>query len=189
VPHTGAPVPQPYEDYEVLLARSEGRFAFPSLHENEAAVMCYTSGTAGSPKGVVYSHRALVLHSLAISLPDYAAIAQRDAVLPVVPMHHANAWGLPIAATMAGCKQVFAGMHTEADCVLDLMQREQVTLSAGVPVVWLGILHRLEREPQRWKLASGLRAVVSGAAPPPAMIRSVDMHRFSVPANQCAYDD
>ncbi|MFB3915662.1 MAG: long-chain fatty acid--CoA ligase [Terriglobales bacterium] len=175
VPHKGAGVPRHYENYELFVARAEGHFQRPSLHENEAAVMCYTTGMAGSPKGIAYSHRALVLHSLAISLPDSAAIALRDVALPVVPMYHANAWGLPIAATMIGCKQVFPGMHTDAESVLELFAQEQVTLSAGVPTVWLDVLHRLEKEPKRWPLAS-MRAIVSGAAPPPDLIRELDKY-------------
>lgn len=176
VAHTGEAVAGEYENYEEFLAQARDEPAYPSLHENEAAILCYTSGTAGSPKGIAYSHRALVLHALALSLPDYAAVARRDAVLPIVPMDHANAWGLPIAATLAGCKQVFAGMYSDAESVLDLMAQEQVTLSAGVPVVWLNVHHLLEREPDRWRLAPGLRAIVSGAAPPPAMIRELDHH-------------
>lgn len=172
VPHTRSAFSKHYENYEVLLARAAGKFSYASLHENEGAVMCYTSGLAGSPKGIVYSHRALVLHSLAMALPDSAAIAQRDVVMPVVPMHHANAWGLPIAATMIGCKQVFPGSFTEADTLLDLIQQEQVTLSAGVPTVWMGVLHRLQKE--RRQLPAGLRAIVSGAAAPPALIRELD---------------
>jgi fatty-acyl-CoA synthase len=174
VPHTREPFNGSYENYEAFLARAEGKFSYPSLHENEAAIMCYTSGLAGSPKGIAYSHRALVLHSLTISLPDAAAITQRDTVFPVVPMHHAHAWGLPLAATMAGCKQVFSGVFHDADSILNLLAGEQVTLSAGVPTVWLGVLHHLQQQPGRWKLVPGLRAIVSGAAPAPVMIRELD---------------
>jgi fatty-acyl-CoA synthase len=174
VAHTRNGFSKRYTDYEALLARAGGHFTQVSLHENEAAIMCYTSGLAGSPKGIVYSHRALALHSLAISLPDSAGIAQRDVVMPVAPMHHANAWGLPIAATMTGCKQVFPGPLAEPDTVLDLFQEEQVTLSAGVPMVWMNLLERLRQDPTRWKLAPGARAIVSGAAPPPALLRDLD---------------
>ncbi|MFB3814796.1 MAG: long-chain fatty acid--CoA ligase [Terriglobales bacterium] len=174
VPHMNTGFSKQYKNYEAFVARSAGKPVLPSLHENEAAIMCYTSGLAGSPKGVVYSHRALTLHSLALALPDSAGLAQRDVVLPLVPMHHANAWGLPIAATMVGCKQVFTGGITDPDSELELLSAEQVTLSAGVPTVWMGIRDRLEKEPGRWKLAPGLRAIVSGAAPPLAMIRQLD---------------
>ena len=134
--------------------------------------MCYTSGLAGSPKGIVYSHRALVLHSLAMALPDSAAIAQRDVAMPVVPMHHANAWGLPIAATMIGCKQVFSGGLTDPGALLDLIQQEGVTLTAGVPILWMEVLHRLQKKHRQ--LPAGLRAIVSGAAPPANLIRELD---------------
>jgi fatty-acyl-CoA synthase len=173
-PHTPGSIGKQYDDYEALLARVPGNFAYASLHENEGAVMCYTSGHAGTPKGIVYSHRSLALHSLAMSLPDAAAIARCDVAMPIAPMHHANAWGLPIAAAMIGCKQVFPGDATDPDEVLDRMQQEQVTLSAGVPAVWSGIRDRLQREPRRWQLAPGLRAIVSGAAAPPSLIRDLD---------------
>jgi fatty-acyl-CoA synthase len=174
VPHTRNGFSKHYDNYEVLLARAEGKFTYPSLHENEAAMMCYTSGLAGSPKGIVYSHRALALHSLALALPDSAAIGQADVVMPIVPMHHANAWGLPVAATMIGCKQVFPGPFNDADSLLELLQAEQVTLSAGVPTVWMGILHHLQKGLQQWKLAHGLRAIVSGAAAPTTLIRELE---------------
>ncbi len=174
VSHTGAPVPKGYEEYERFLGRAEGKFKYPSLHENEAAVLCYTTGTAGSPKGVVYSHRALVLHSFAMSLPDALAISQHDVVMPVVAMYHANAWGLPYAATMAGSKQVFLGPEGNAAGLLQLAQDERVTLSAGVPTVWIEVMQALEKQPARWKLAPGMRAMVSGAAPPEAMLRELD---------------
>jgi fatty-acyl-CoA synthase len=174
VPHTPHGFSKHYENYEAVLARAEGTFNNPSLHENEGAIMCYTSGLAGSPKGVVYSHRALALHSLALCLPDAAAMAQRDVVMPVAPMHHANAWGLPIAATMTGCKQVFPGPATDADALLELLQDEKVSLSAGVPVIWMEVLYRLQKSPERWKFVEGLRAIVSGSAPPPALMRELD---------------
>lgn len=163
-----------FDSYEALLARARGAFEYPSLHENEAAILCYTSGLAGSPRGVLYSHRALALHSLALALPDAAALAQRDVVMSVAPMDHANAWGFPIAATMIGCKQVLPGTATGAEALLDLMAAEQVTIAAGVPSLWMDVLRRLEKEPERWRLAKGLRLIVSGAAPPPAMIRRFD---------------
>ncbi len=174
VSHTGRPVQREYEEYERFLGRAEGKFEYPSLHENEAAVICYTTGTAGSPKGVVYSHRALVLHSLAMSLPDALAISQHDVVMPVVAMYHANAWGLPYAATMSGSKQVFPGPECAPECLLQVAQDEKVTLSAGVPTVWIGVMHTLEKNPERWKLREGFRVMVSGAAPPEAMIRELD---------------
>jgi fatty-acyl-CoA synthase len=144
------------------------------LHENEAAVLCYTTGTAGSPKGIVYSHRALVLHAFALALPDSAAIARRDVVMPIVPMYHANAWGIPIATTMIGCKQVFPGACTDAAAVAELFTNERVTLSAAVPAVWAELLQYVERAPDDWAPAKGARAIVSGAAPAEAVMRGLD---------------
>lgn len=180
VAHTTEPVRRPYENYEVMLQRAEGEFSYPSMHENEGAVMCYTTGTAGSPKGIVYSHRALVLHAFAMSLPDALAVSQHDTVMPVVPMYHANAWGLPYAAVLAGSKLVFAGPNYGTETLLDLVSREQVTLSAGVPLIWSEVQRRLDAEPQRWKLAPGMRVMVSGAAPPESMIRAMDRHGVKV---------
>jgi len=174
VPTNGTAVRQPYLDYERLLGESHGNFNQPSLHENEAAVMCYTTGTAGSPKGIVYSHRALVLHAFALALPDFAGIAQRDVVMPVVPMYHANAWGLPIATAMIGCKQVFPGEATDAKSLVELFTKEQVTLSGAVPSVWNDVLHEIERAPEAWKPAAGARAIVSGAAPAEPVMRALD---------------
>ena len=169
-----------YEDYETFLGRAEGKFSYPSLHENEAAVLCYTTGTAGSPKGVAYSHRAIVLHSLAMSLPDALCISQNDVVMPLVPFYHANAWGLPYAATIAGCRQVFAADNSNPDDLLSLMTEEQVTLSAAVPIEWMDVLHRMEREPARWNFSPNTRILVSGAAPPPSLIRDMDHHGIRV---------
>ena len=174
VVNDGAPLAQGYQSYDALLASAQGVFHPPSLHENEAAVLCYTSGTTGSPKGIAYSHRALVLHSLTISLPDAAKISENDVVMPIVPMYHANAWGLPLAATMAGAKQVFPGPVPGAEDILDLFAQEHVTLSAAVPSVWLEIQTALERHLGRWKLAPDMRALVSGAAPPQSMLRQMD---------------
>ena len=174
VPLTGKPVPTGFESYESFLERAPGSFVYPALREDEAAGMCYTSGTTGRPKGVVYSHRAIVLHSFAMALPEMVALAQRDVVLPVVPMFHANAWGLPFATTMVGAKQVYPGPHLDPASLLDLFEGERVTCTAGVPTIWLGILEALEKDPGRWKLSPGMRMIVGGSAPPEAMIRRFD---------------
>jgi len=167
-------------DGEELIAAEPEEFARPRLDELEAASMCYTSGTTGRPKGVVYSHRAIVLHSLASALTDGLAIGQREVVCPVVPMFHVNAWGLPFTATMAGCKQVLPGPHLDPESLLDLYAQEGVTLTAGVPTIWLGILQALDKEPGRWKLVPDLRMVVGGSAAPEAMIRAFDKHGLRV---------
>ncbi len=166
-------------DYEELIAAEPGEFAGPRLDEREAAAMCYTSGTTGRPKGVVYSHRAIVLHSLASAGPDCLAIGQREVLCPVVPMFHVNGWGLPFTATMAGCKQVLPGPHLDPESLLDLYVQEGVTLSAGVPTIWMGILQALEKEPDRWKLGA-IRMVVGGSAAPESMIRDFDRHGVRV---------
>ena len=176
VQHSGEPVPGGYQNYEEFLQQAGGEFTYPRLDEDEAAAMCYTSGTTGMPKGVMYSHRALVLHLFAQSLPDAMALSQRDTVLPVVPMFHANTWGIPFAATMIGCKQVFPGPHLDPESLLDLFVREQVTFAGGVPTVWMGILAALEKEPGRWKLPQGMRMIVGGSAVPETMMRAFDRH-------------
>jgi len=179
VPLTGAPVPAGFEDYEKLVAKGRPR-KLPRLKEEDAAGMCYTSGTTGRPKGVVYTHRALVLHSLASALPDVMGIGNRDTVTPVVPMFHVNAWGIPFTAVMMGAKIAFPGPHLDAVSLLDLYQSERVTLTAGVPTIWAGILQALEKEPSRWKLTTGMRMVVGGAAAPEAMIRAFDRFNLRV---------
>jgi fatty-acyl-CoA synthase len=173
VPLSGSSVPAGCEDYEALIAQSPPLKAL-ALEEEDPAGMCYTSGTTGRPKGVVYSHRALVLHSLASALPDVMGLSNRDAACPVVPMFHVNAWGLPFTAVMVGAKLVFPGPHLDAASLLNLYEQEQVTLTAGVPTIWMSILLALEQEPARWKLPPGMRMVVGGAAAPEAMIRGFD---------------
>jgi fatty-acyl-CoA synthase len=174
VPHTGQPLKKECLNYEELLSQGKGDLAYPSLDEREAAAMCYTSGTTGRPKGVLYSHRALVLHSLALGLADAFGMGERDAVLPFVPMFHVNAWGLPFAAPMVGAKLVLPGPCLDPESLLDLIEGEQVTLASGVPTVYMGIADALEKFPGRWKLAPGARMAVGGAAPPEALIRRLD---------------
>ena len=108
--------------------------------------MCYTSGTTGKPKGVAYSHRGVVLHTLAVSAPDAFGLSMRDCILPIVPMFHANAWGMPTTAVMAGAKTVFAGPHTDHESVLELLESEQVSMTSGVPTVWLPVVNAMKRE-------------------------------------------
>ncbi len=160
-------------DYEQLLAAADpSRYREPDLDEREAAAMCYTSGTTGRPKGVVYSHRALVLHSLGTALPDCVGMGEADCCLPVVPMFHANAWGMPFTATMVGAKQVFPGPHLDAVSLLEDFSQERVTLTAGVPTIWLGILQELDKNPGRWDLSSLRAMLVGGSAAPRGMIQA-----------------
>ncbi len=174
VDHGSGHLPPGCESYEKFLAEAGGEPRYPDLAEDDAAAMCYTSGTTGSPKGVVYSHRCLALHSLAISLPDQLSISCHDTALPAMSMFHANAWGLPYAATMNGCKQVLPGRNLQPEALLDLLQNERVTLTGAVPTVWLAVLHALDCHPGRWKLAPGLRIVVAGSAAPESLFRRFD---------------
>ncbi|RIH89951.1 Long-chain-fatty-acid--CoA ligase [Meiothermus luteus] len=173
VPLTGQPVPEGLESYEDFLATGDEGFAYPELSEQEAAGMCYTSGTTGKPKGVVYSHRSIALHSLGSALPDALNLSSRDVLLPVVPMFHVLAWGLPYTGVMTGCKLVLPGPHLDAVSLLDLFEAEGVNKTAGVPTIWLGVLQALEKEPTRWRLRP-MEMVVGGSAAPEAMIRAFD---------------
>lgn len=177
----GGPAPEGMLDYEQLLASADPRaFEYPDMNERQAAAMCYTSGTTGQPKGVLYSHRAIVLHTLGECLVDVLALREADTVLPVVPMFHANAWGLPYSATLIGAKQVFPGPHLDPESLLDLFEREQVTVTGGVPTIWLGIVQMLDAQPDRWKLVPGMRMAVGGSAAPEGMIRAFDRHNLRV---------
>jgi len=166
-------------DYEDLLATGRGRFVTHRLDEADPCLMCYTSGTTGRPKGVVYSHRSTVLHAMAITMPDEVGLSCRDVVTPVVPMFHANAWGLPFAATLVGAPQVFPGPHLDAVSLLDLFAGEGVTVTAGVPTIWLCLLEALRREPERWNLPA-MRTVVGGSAVPAALIEGLATFGMSV---------
>ncbi len=168
------------EDYEDLLASASGNFTYPELDEYEALGMCYTSGTTGRPRGVVYSHRSTVIHSYNCALPIANNLSPHDVVMPVVPMFHANAWGLPFACVMVGAKLVFPGPHVDGQSIVELFEKEQVTFSAGVPTVWLGVLQLLEQDSQRRRFSPNLRLVVGGSAAPEAMIRGFDKFGITV---------
>ena len=170
----------PYESLDSLLATAKDTFEYPELREDDPLGMCYTSGTTGRPKGVVYSHRSTVLHSFVATMADGLGLGMRDTILPVVPQFHVNAWGIPFAATMVGAKLVMPGPHLDAASLLDLMQDEHVTCAAGVPTVWLGILEALDREPSRWKLARGMRMIVGGSAVPESLLRGFDRHGIEI---------
>ena len=170
-----APLPAGYESYEAFIAPSSEGFVPPPAAENDACGLCYTSGTAGMPKGVLYTHRSTVLHSLVIALPDSLGMGQRDTIMPVVPMFHVNAWGLPYAAVMSGAKLVLPGRHLDPVSLLELCEREQVSMTAGVPSIWSAMLTTLDREPGRYKLRR-MRMAVGGAAAPEALIRGFDRH-------------
>lgn len=155
--------------YEDLIEQSSPEYAWPLLDEESASTLCYTSGTTGNPKGVLYSHRSSLLHTYAAALPDALNCSARDVILPVVPMFHVNAWGLPYIACMVGAKLVFPGPALDGKSLYELLEAEQVTLSAGVPTVWQGLLNHLEQTGQAF--SSMERTIIGGAACPPAMLR------------------
>jgi fatty-acyl-CoA synthase len=166
-------------DYEELVAGGDPGFEFPDLDENAAAAMCYTSGTTGRPKGVVYSHRSTLLHSLGVLSPDAIGIRNVDSVMPVVPMFHANAWGIPYAAALAGARQVFPGPRMTPAELGELIAAERVTRTAGVPTIWQGFL-QLDPAPD---LSSLVEIKCGGSAVPEALMRAFD-ERFGVPIVQ-----
>ena len=156
--------------YEELLGQGLGSYVWPSFDEQAAVALCYTSGTTGNPKGVLYSHRSTVLHAYGAALPDAMGLSSRDTVLPVVPMFHVNAWGIPYAAALTGAKLVFPGPALDGASIYHLFESEQVTFSAGVPTVWQGLLGHMESQALRF--SSLKRTVIGGSACPPAMIRA-----------------
>ncbi|MFZ5578438.1 MAG: 3-(methylthio)propionyl-CoA ligase [Pseudomonadota bacterium] len=158
--------------YEALLAAQSSEYPWPVFDENTASSLCYTSGTTGHPKGVLYSHRSTVLHAYAAALPDVMNLSARDAVLPVVPMFHVNAWGIPYAGALTGAKLVFPGPALDGKSLFELMRDEGVTLAAGVPTVWLGLLNFMRE--QQVRLPALQRTVIGGAAAAPAMIRAFE---------------
>jgi fatty-acyl-CoA synthase len=156
--------------YEDLMDAADEDFAWPSLDETTASALCYTSGTTGRPKGVLYSHRSTVLHALALALPDAVCLRAVDRMLPVVPMFHVNAWGVPYAGALAGASLVMPGRHLDGASLASLMNQERVTMAAGVPTVWLGLLQYLRASGDR--LATTQRIMIGGAACPPLLIEA-----------------
>jgi fatty-acyl-CoA synthase len=166
-------VPAGTHDYERLVAAHVDAPEFDTIDENRGAVMCYTSGTTGRPKGVVYSHRALVLHSLGSALPDCLDLSESDTVLAVVPMFHANAWGLPFSCALVGASQVLPGPYLDPASLVELFESRRVTVSAGVPTIWHGLLKYLDANPGR-DLSTLRQLIVGGAAIPEATIRAFE---------------
>jgi len=154
--------------YESLIAAQSMQFEWPQLDENTASSMCYTSGTTGNPKAALYSHRSTLLHAYAAALPDVMCISARDSLLPVVPMFHVNAWGIPYSAAMTGAKLVFPGRALDGKSIYELIEAEKVTFAAGVPTVWQMLLSHMK--PNALSFSSLKRTVIGGSACPPAMI-------------------
>ena len=157
--------------YESLVLAQEDQYEWPLFDENTASSLCYTSGTTGNPKGVLYSHRSTVLHSWCACSADTLGISNKDNLLVIVPMFHANAWGTPYAAPMAGAKMVFPGPHLDGESLVELIHSEKITLSAAVPTVWLGILQYLKKSGKG--LGALERVVIGGTAAPPIMVRTL----------------
>ncbi|MBA86013.1 MAG: long-chain fatty acid--CoA ligase [Rhodobacteraceae bacterium] len=156
--------------YEELIAEGNDAYEWPHVDENSPSSLCYTSGTTGHPKGVLYSHRSTVLHSLGGNQPDTLNISSRDSVMPVVPMFHVNAWGVPYMAPAAGCKLVLPGPNLDGESLAKLIDAEGVTLALGVPTIWMGLLQALEKLGSQAESLE--RTVIGGSACPPPMIRA-----------------
>ncbi len=154
--------------YETLLAEADEDYTWPEFDELTAAGLCYTSGTTGRPKGVLYSHRSTVLHAYAVNQADVFGLRASDRVMPVVPMFHVNAWGCPFAAPMAGASLILPGRHLDGASLTTLMNQERVTISAGVPTIWLGLLAHLRATGTRLDTVRSL--VIGGSACPPMLI-------------------
>ena len=158
------------QSYETWLADKPGTYQWPVFDENTASSMCYTSGTTGNPKAALYSHRSTTLHAYAAALPDVMGISARDAILPVVPMFHVNAWGIPYSAALTGAKLVFPGPAKDGKSIYELIEAEKVSYAAGVPTVWQMLL--MHMKPAGLKFSTLKRTVIGGSACPPAMINA-----------------
>ena len=156
--------------YDELLAAQDDAYDWPQFDENSASSLCYTSGTTGNPKGVLYSHRSTILHTYGGALPDSLNASARDTILPVVPMFHVNAWGLPYVACMVGAKMVYPGPAMDGKSLYELMESERVTMSAGVPTIWQGLLAYTDAN--NLKFSTMTRTVIGGSACPPAMMEA-----------------
>jgi len=161
-------------DYESLVASTPPLAAIADPDERAAVAMCYTTGTTGAPKGVMYSHRALVLHTLGLALAGVMGISEQDVVCPIVPMFHANAWGMPFAAIMTGAKLVMPGPHLDAASIVDLFARERVTVTGGVPTIWIGVLQLLDQQPRAYDLSAMRAMFVGGSAVPQSLIEAFE---------------
>ena len=163
--------------YEDLIDNNSDDYEWPLFDENSASSLCYTSGTTGNPKGALYSHRSTMLHSYASTMPDALNVSGRDSVLPVVPMFHVNAWGLPYSVPLTGAKMVFPGPSLDGKSLYELFESEKVTFSAGVPTVWLGLLNYVAQN--NLTFSTFKRTVIGGSACPPAMMKTL-RHKYDI---------
>jgi fatty-acyl-CoA synthase len=169
----GGDVPEGMISYEDLLGDAdEADFEYPDFDENQAAAMCYTSGTTGRPKGALYSHRSTVLHSMMAGMGNTFGLSEADCVLPVVPMFHVNAWGLPFVSVLVGAKLMMPGPHLDPASLLEDFEQEEVTLTAGVPTVFLAVLQALDEEPEKYDLSRLRSMVIGGSAVPKGVIQA-----------------
>ncbi len=166
------------ECYETLLAQESGEYEWPTFDERAASSLCYTSGTTGNPKGALYSHRSTILHSYAVALPDSLGITAKESIMPVVPMFHVNAWGLPYACPLAGARIVFPGPKLDGASLCQLIEQESVTMSAGVPTIWAGLIEHAIAN--KLKFTTFKRTVIGGSTCPPAMIRAFEKEGIEV---------
>jgi fatty-acyl-CoA synthase len=180
VTHGQQSVPAGFENYEDWLKQATGNFEYPKLSEQDGASMCFTSGTTGNPKGVLYSHRSVVLHTMAETMADSVAVSQHDTLLVGSSMFHANAWGYPYTAAMVGAKLVFPGQFLDAESLLNMIEQEHVTVAGAVPTIWLPVIELLENNPDRWKRAHDVRIMCGGTAPPESLIRALDRHKLHI---------
>lgn len=170
IPYSGAPLPEGLESYEAFIDGDASQYRYPELDENAPSGMCYTSGTTGHPKGVVYSHRSTVLHAITGCMPDLFNLSARERVLVVTPMFHAMAWAVPYSAVMVGAQLILPGPHLGGEDLLDLAEAGQATMSLGVPTIWMMVLQALEQPTRQRKLVPGMRMLVGGAALPVSMV-------------------